>query len=184
METFIALLRGINVSGQKKIKMADLRTQLEPLGFKQIQTYIQSGNIVFQSAITDPQQLARKIEQRIKEVYDFEVPTLILSPNTLQQILNDNPFTAEDPSVDTKQLYFTLLNASPAKEPLAKLASFQFSNERFQVIDHVIYCHYEQGYGRSKMNNTFFEKQLKVRATTRNWRTMNKLLEMGINLEE
>ncbi|MCK5462379.1 MAG: DUF1697 domain-containing protein, partial [Bacteroidales bacterium] len=93
MKTYIALLRGINVSGQKKIRMADLKYHMDELGWEGIQTYIQSGNIVFRSTDNNPVQLAQKIKQKLQDKYEFEVPTLVLDPRELMHIIHNNPFT-------------------------------------------------------------------------------------------
>ncbi len=112
MKTYIALLRGINVSGQKKIRMADLKAHLEELGWEGIHTYIQSGNIVFRSTDGNPGQLAQKIKQKLQDKYGFEVPTLVLDPRELMHIIRNNPFT-RDPGTAEDRLYVTFLFDTP-----------------------------------------------------------------------
>lgn len=177
MKTYIALLRGINVSGQKKIKMADLRAQLQALPIQNIQTYIQSGNIVFEGASTANSDLANQIEQNIKQNYGFEVPVLIKSPEDLKNTLENNPFL-KDSNKDIKRFYVTFLAEAPAPDLVEKLKEVDYSPEEYVILNDSIYFYSPQGYGRAKMNNNFFEKKLKVSATTRNWRTIHKLLEM------
>ncbi len=175
MKTYIALLRGINVSGQKKIKMAELRTHLSDWGFSAVQTYIQSGNIVLQDPDQGPQQIAERIRQGIASVYGFDVPVLVLIPEDLDAVLADNPFL---PEKDPKRLYVTFLSSKPDPSLLNQLLQEDYSPEAFTVVKNYIYFFSPAGYGRAKMNNNFFEKKLKVDATTRNWRTVNKLSDM------
>lgn len=175
MQTYIALLRGINVSGQKKIKMADLRALLASAGFAQVQTYIQSGNIAFSSAENDQDALARNIETAIQQRYDFHVPTLVLTAEEIAHALTNNPFTDKD----TNRLYFTFLAAEPTAERVSLLKEANYAPEEFALHGKVVYFFSPHGYGRAKMNNNFFENKLQVKATTRNWKTVHKLLEMA-----
>ena len=177
MPTYIALLRGINVSGQKKIKMADLRTHLSELGYGNLQTYIQSGNIVFSSAEEDAAVLEGQIHEKIKEKYGFEVPVLVLQPEDFTAVLDRNPMQEE--RHDRKRLYVTFLASEPVPEKKAKLSELDYSPEEYVLDGKVIYFFSPTGYGRAKMNNNFFEQKLKVKATTRNWNTVNKLLAMS-----
>lgn len=175
MKTYIALLRGINVSGQKKIKMAELRTHLSEWGFSAVQTYIQSGNIVLQEAESSQEQIAERIHQGIQSVYGFDVPVMVLVPEDLDRVLANNPFL---PEKDPKRLYVTFLSTQPAQDLQDQLLGEDYTPEAFVLREQHIYFFSPSGYGRAKMNNNFFEKKLKVRATTRNWRTVNKLKDM------
>jgi len=177
MKTYVALLRGINVSGQKKIRMADLKAHLEELGWEGIQTYIQSGNIVFRSAEGNPGQLAQKIKQKLQDKYRFEVPTLVLDPQEFMRIIHNNPFT-RDPGEAEDRLYVTFLFNPPRADLARKLQELKKDNEQFIQDDKIIFLYYPEGYGRAVMNNNAFEKALQVEATTRNWKTVNKLYEI------
>ena len=177
MPTYIALLRGINVSGQKKIKMADLRTHLSELAYADIRTYIQSGNIVFSSPLREIPVLEAQIVEKIQEKYGFDVPVMIREPKDFTSVLERNPMPAE--RYDHKRLYATFLDEEPASEKLQKLAEVDYSPEEYIVDGRMIYFYSPHGYGRAKMNNNFFEQKLKVKATTRNWNTVNKLLVMS-----
>ena len=178
MKTYIALLRGINVSGQKKIRMADLKAHLEELGWEGIHTYIQSGNIVFRSTDGNPGQLAQAIKQKLQDKYGFEVPTLVLDPQELMNIIKNNPFT-RDPGTTEDRLYVTFLFNLPRADLTRKLQELKQNNEQFIHDDKIIFLYYPEGYGRAVMNNNAFEKALQVEATTRNWKTINKLYEMA-----
>jgi len=174
MPTHIALLRGINVSGQKKIKMADLKALLTDAGLEQVQTYLQSGNVVFQSESSGG-EAAQLMESSILKHYGFEVKTVIKTPMELHQLVDDNPFAGED----TKLLYVTFLAETPPADRLEQLQTGDYHPEAFVLKDKITYIFAANGYGRAKLNNNFFEKKLQVAATTRNWKTVNALLEMS-----
>ncbi len=178
MESYIALLRGINVSGQKKIKMADLRTLLGKLPFEEVQTYVQSGNIVFKAPEKNVSKVEKMIEKAIQDAYDFEVPILVKTPVELKHVLENNPFL-NNPETATERLYMTFLKEEPVAERIEKLQEVDYSPEDYRLEGKDLYFFAPNGYGRAKMNNNFFEKKLKVVATTRNWRTVNKLYEMS-----
>lgn len=177
--TYIALLRGINVSGQKKIKMADLRGLLTKAGLSEVKTYIQSGNIVFDSAEESPSGLAALIQKVILDQYGWKVPTLVLTPAELQAAVAGYPWSDKDDRTPEK-IYITFLESEPAAENQAAIDGQAYLPEEYLVVGKIIYFYPPNGAGRAKMNNNFFEKKLKVSATTRNWRTTNKLIEMSI----
>jgi len=178
METYIILLRGINVSGQKKIEMDKLRAMFENLNFSEIETYIQSGNVVFQSEKSDQSKLIGIIKDRITEVFGFEVEVIILSAQEMKDVCDNNPFS-KDPEKDIERFYVTFLSEKPTTDHIEKLKTFNYSPEEYRLINTTIYLYAANGYGRAKMNNNFFENKLKLFATTRNWKTVNKLVEMS-----
>ncbi|NMH87266.1 DUF1697 domain-containing protein [Flavivirga algicola] len=174
MKKYIALLRGINVSGQKKIPMAELRELLTNSGLEEVQTYIQSGNVIFKSTEKDSQKLELKIHKAIKTHFGFEVPILIKTPEDLQKVFDDCPFP-EEKKINS---YFTLLYAIPDKDLIAEASKMSYSNEEFVITDTCIYFYCSMGYGKAKYNNNFFERKLKTTSTARNYKTMVKLLEL------
>lgn len=179
MQTYVSILRGINVSGQKKILMADLKTLYEKLGFKEVSTYIQSGNVVFKvdGKLRDI-ELVQKIESAISKKYDFHVPVIIRSEEELKKIISSNPFLKEK-EIDVKKLHVTFLSEIPAKENVADIESINYLPDQFIISGKEIYLHIPISYGETKLSNNFFEKKLKIKATTRNWNTVNKLFEMA-----
>lgn len=179
MKTAIALLRGINVSGQKIIKMADLREVCTAAGLHQVRTYVQSGNILFETDVADPRALEQTVHQLILDRFGFDVPVLVKFTDDLQLVVSENPYT-EEKGFDLKRLYVTFLGQIPADDRLAKLTEVDYSPEEFIRSEKTIYFFSPNGYGRAKMNNNFFEQKLKVTATTRNWKTVNKLIEMAL----
>lgn len=174
----ICLLRGINVSGQKKIKMADLKTHFEDLGFVNVVTYIQSGNILFDSSEKDQIKLASLIKNKIASAYGFEVPTLVLSPSYLTKINKANPYLKDYPD-EIKSLYYTFLAGKPEKSKIDLLYEVKYKSDEIKVQDKVVYVYVPGGYGKTKFSNTLIENKLKVQATTRNWKTVNKLIELS-----
>ncbi|MEP2936058.1 MAG: DUF1697 domain-containing protein [Gilvibacter sp.] len=170
---YIALLRGINVSGQKKILMKDLTVLFESLGFTEVRTYIQSGNVVFSSKNSDG--LEESIHHKIKEVYGWEVPVLVITPAQLKACLDNCPWEEE------RQLksYYGLLLSTPNPEQIKKLASYAFEGEFYKIIKNCVYLFYEVGAGKAKISTNFLERVLKVSCTSRNHRTMTKLLTLA-----
>jgi uncharacterized protein (DUF1697 family) len=175
METYIAMLRGINVSGQKIIKMADFKNHLQELNFIDVQTYIQSGNAVFKNKKTSPKALEKKITKKILEEYGFEVSVIVKSPNELTEIIKKNPFTKDE---DLSRLCVIFLSDEPTSENLKKLKGIDHSPEEYVLRGKTIYFYSPHGFGKAKMSNNFFENKLKVSATTRNWKTVNRLADM------
>lgn len=175
MKTYISILRGINVSGQKKIIMADLKLLYEDLGFLDVITYIQSGNVVFKTNLkTTTTKLAKLIEDKIKGNCGFEVPVIIRTQNELQNIIEINPFKNDE--IDG--LYVTFLSNQPNANQLEKLENVNFLPDKFELIDKEVYLSVVS-YGNTKLSNNFFESKLKVTATTRNLKTIIKLIELS-----
>lgn len=179
MNTYIALLRGINVGGQKKVPMAELRVLFLALGFQKVETYIQSGNVVFQILEDDIDKLESSIHQAIISHFGFDVPILIKTPEMLQQIFDGCPFSEEQ----TMNSYFMLLYNSPDKDLVEEISKLSNDNETFMVTGDCIYFHSAFGYGKTKFNNNFFERKLKVTATARNYKTMVKLLSLSAEID-
>jgi len=176
--TYIALMRGINVSGQKKILMADLRTYLEESSFYNVRTYIQSGNIIFESEIANVGEITEKIKSVIKDRYGFDVPTLVRTKQYLLDVVKSNPFV-EQTEENSKRIYLTFLDKYPDVEFVHKLKEIDYSPEEWEIQQDYIYFYSPDNYGNAKMSNNLFEQKLKVSATTRNWRTVNKLIELA-----
>jgi len=180
MRIYIALLRGINVSGQKKIKMADLRMHLEELNFQDIQTYIQSGNVIFRYKKAPSNNLEILIKNKILEKYGFDIPVIVISPEEIKNASNNNPFE-KDSTKDPKKFCVIFLQEQPHQENIEKLKKYDYSPEEYILNDKIIYFYAANGAGNAKMTNNFFESKLKVKATSRNWNTIHKLLELSNN---
>ena len=183
MTTYISILRGINVSGQKMIKMDALKQMYAELNFKNIHTYIQSGNVVFQNKKAKEPDLEKKISKKILEQFGFEVPVLVRDIEYLKQVLKNNPF-AKDKTKDISYLHVTFLSAIPEQTKFDKVKDGQYQEDEFHLSGNVIYLFCPNGYGNSKLSNNFFESKLKVVATTRNWKTTNELVSIAEKIEE
>ena len=174
---YIALLRGINVGGKKRIKMADLVEALEPLSLKNIRTYLQSGNVIFEHDSIDSDEIAKNIQEKINEAFGISVNVIIRTEEELEDIINSNPFI-KNQDIQIDKLHVTFLKELPDSIAMDLNKS---ENEEFEVNGREIYLYLPNGYGRTKLTNNIFEKKLKTTATTRNWKTTNKLLEMSKN---
>ena len=178
MKTYIALLRGINVSGHKLIKMTELKTLLENCGFKNVITYIQSGNVVFSSNQNDVAKLQTKVKEAILNTFGFDVEVQVIEANKFRKITEQHSFLKGNED-QLKSIYYILLAENPSNDLVKELNKLEQSVEFFNITDEVIYCFYPNGYGNSKWHNVFFEKKLKVSCTTRNFNTMQKLVELS-----
>jgi len=179
MTTYISILRGINVSGQKLIRMADLEKLYECLGFSNIITYIQSGNVIFKTGLNDtPSGLSAKIEEAIQQNYGFDVPVIIRTLAEMKASIFANPFF-KGSKTESDKLYVTFLEEKPQMINIEKINHFNFLPDKFIIIEREVYLDCAGGYGTTKLSNNFFENKLKVKATTRNWNTVNKLIEIA-----
>ena len=171
MPTYISFLKGINVGGQKSIRMPDLKALYEAMGFKDVITYVQSGNVVFDSGDFDPIKIGAAIEAEIERRFSFHVSVILRDRNDFQRILDGNPFVHsrnEDPST----LHVTFLSKSPSTEMVNGMKIPTGIEDECVLSGKEIYLFCPNGYGRTKLSNSFFERKLNVLATTRNWRTV------------
>ena len=179
MQTYIAILRGVNVGAQKKVLMAELKEVLKKLKLQNIATYIQSGNIVFKSAEKlSNEDFAAKIEKAIHKHFKFEVPVLVRNAAEWKKAIAANPFP-KNKKIDLARVHVTFLSAEPAKALIDEIKKISYPPDEFVINGKEVYLHTPGGYGETKLSNSFFEKKLKVTATTRNWKTVNTLLEMA-----
>src|SRR6266480_316281 len=155
MDAYIAMLRGVNVTGHNTIKMKDLRGLFQGLGFRNVETYIQSGNIVFQ----------------------IDTPVIVRTSKEMRNVIANNPFLKEK-GIDSSKLHVTFLSEIAQRNSVKKLETLATSPDRFYPASHEIYLYCPGGYGRTKLSNNAIEKALSVEATTRNWKTTNALFEM------
>jgi uncharacterized protein (DUF1697 family) len=173
-KTYVALLRGINLGARNKVSMADLRELFGGLGAEDVATYVQSGNVVFKSS-TDAAGLRDAIEDRISGDLGLDVTVLLRTSAELAKVLARNPFA--NSGSDPTKLHVTFLAEKP--EHVRELDRKRSEPDDFRVVGREIYLHCPNGYGRSKLTNAYFEKQLDVAATTRNWKTITKLAELA-----
>ncbi|HSZ25946.1 MAG TPA: DUF1697 domain-containing protein [Cytophagaceae bacterium] len=183
MEVYIAILRGINVSGHNLIKMDALRSLCKELGFRNAKTYIQSGNIVFQYKKISCDSLEKKIEQAIFTSFSFKVPVLVKEAVELTSVLQHNPFVNVRMEDETK-LHVTFLSKEPDKGLVDKIKEGSYAADECIFSGRNVYLFCPNGYGNTKLHNGFFESKLKVTATTRNWKTLNELAMMAESISK
>ncbi len=178
MQTYISILRGINVSGHKIIKMDALKKMCADLNFTNVQTYIQSGNIIYQSKLSGTERISNTIKENIKKVFGFEVPVITFTKTELETVINSNPFL-KDKSKDPAFFHVTFLSEKPEKINADLLKQADLKNDRYEITDKAIYLYCPDSYSSSKLTNSFIESKLKVNATTRNWKTANELIKIA-----
>ncbi len=171
MPTWVALLRGINVSGQKPVPMQRLREVFEGLKCLDVKTHVQSGNVVFRR-VADGLPV-QKIEKAIEEEFGFPVTVILRTEKEWRAVAKANPF--KEKTAEASALYVTFLVEKPGAAVLKSLMPPAASPDQFCVHGREIYLHCPGGYGKTKLSNTFFERKLSVSATTRNWKTITAL---------
>lgn len=178
MQKYVSLLRGINVSGQKKIIMTELKLMFQNMGFENVETYIQSGNVVFDSSILNKNEIQGKIEKEILNNFNFQVSVCVLTKFEVETAFSLNPYLL-DKNIDIKHLSITFLSYLPEKEIVDEISELsKKGGDEFQIIDKYIYLLLPNGAGRSKLTINLFERKLRTTATSRNWKTMTRLVEM------
>jgi uncharacterized protein (DUF1697 family) len=170
------MLRGINVSGQNIIRMEDLRRICTKLGFRNVETYGQSGNAVFLAKGMPPSTLANHTTAALRDDLGLSVPVLIKTVDEIGDVVAGNPFPRET-GIDVTKLHVTFLSAPVPARALKNLEALPKQSDQFRVGRREIYLYCPDGYGRTKLSNAALEKALSVVGTTRNWRTVTALLD-------
>lgn len=178
MLVYVAMLRGINLGGRKRIVMENLRSSFDALGYPDARTYVQSGNIVFNTGASTDNDLSRKIGEKILRDYGFPVAVITRNAAEMTKIVRANPFLKER-GIDSSKLHATFLSDLPAKSSLSRMDKLNGAPDRFRVVKREVYLHCPNGYGRTKLSNNAIEKALSVQATTRNWNTVSTLEKMS-----
>jgi uncharacterized protein (DUF1697 family) len=174
--SYVALLRAVNVSGKNKLAMADLRQQLTSVGYHDVTTYVQSGNVAFQTASQPEATLVRDLEREIRKAFRLHVTVLVRTKAQLRDTAAKNPLLKR--GVDPATLHVTFLAGRPSPAAVKALAAKAAGPDDAVVHGREVYLRCPNGYGRTKLNNAFLEKQLDVAGTTRNWKTVTTLLEL------
>lgn len=178
MKRKIAILRGINVGGKRKILMTDLKSMFESMNFSNVRTYIQSGNVIFDTNETwDNSELSQKIKEGITKQFGFDVPVILRSSKDLHEAISSNPFYNDDTHVN--HLHLTFLSENPTHDNRKQAELYDYQPYRFEIVNSNVFIYCEGKYHESKLTNAFFESKLKVRATTRNWKTVLKLYQLS-----
>lgn len=177
MKTHLALLRGINVSGHKMIKMDALKKALESIGFTNVVTYIQSGNVFVTTAEESPTKVGFLIKQEIFKSFGHDVPVIVIGKDDLQACLDRNLFLNEA-EIDLKKLYVSFISSELPENMITQLNLNFIKPDEIQLDGKRIYLKYDISPAKTKLDNKWIEKSMNVVSTTRNWNTVNKLLEM------
>jgi uncharacterized protein (DUF1697 family) len=175
--SYVAMLRSINVGGRNRVAMADLRSLVEGLGYRDVATHVQSGNVVLTGTGASA-TVAGRIADRITAQLGLEVPVIVRNRRELAAVIKGVPYSGADG--EPTQHHVTFLAERPTAANVTTLAgkAAPFAPDRCDVVGKDVYLHCPGGYGNTKLNNTFIERHLDVTATTRNWRTVNTLAEM------
>ncbi len=177
MAIYVSMLRGINVGGHKRIKMDQLRKSFEALGLEQVQTYIQSGNVVFKAGKTAPSSLSAKTEKQILNDFGFSVSVVSRTADEMALTIKNNPFLKQ-PRIDAEKLHVMFLSEAPAPAALKKLAEVTAAPDQFRSADREIYFYLPNGVSQSVLFKSPVDRILAVVTTTRNWRTVSTLHQM------
>lgn len=175
---YVALLRGINVNGQKLVKMELLRSIFQGMEFEKVKTYIQTGNVIFWDLKKEKDILCNQIETTLKEALSFEIPVILRTLEELESIIDNNPFKNISLS-ENEKLHVTFLSEVPSNEAKEFINLYKDEIDEVKLQENNIYILCRKGYGKTKFSNSFLEKKLKVRGTTRNFDTLNKIVEIG-----
>ena len=174
MKTYIALLKGINVGGHKKVPMAELRDLLSKSGFQNVQTYIQSGNVVFQSS-EETKNLEDKIQNAISSHFGFEVSVIVKTNAELRLIFDSCPFE----NAKKEKSYFIILNKIPERNLIEEVNKISYDDEEIIIKNNCLYFYCSKGFGQAKFNMSTYERKLNLVGTSRNYNTMVKLLSLS-----
>jgi len=176
-QPFICLIRGVNVGGNKLLKMDALRTLCEAIGVTGAKTYLQSGNVVFRSSL-DRSVLAKRIEDGIRKATGFEAKVILRTASELRKVIAANPFTA-GPQRNPKALLVAFLGGEIGKDTRALLTKLKIDSEELHFCARELYLYLPDGIAGSKLSNALTEKKLGVNVTARNWNTVNALLQLS-----
>jgi uncharacterized protein (DUF1697 family) len=174
---YVSMLRGINVGGHKRIKMDRLRASFEALGFEQVQTYIQSGNVVFKAGKSSPAGLSNKIEGKIVSEFGFHASVISRTADEMERTIASNPLLKMQ-GIDPEKLHVMFLSEAPTLAALKKLAGLTKSPDQFRCADRELYFYLPNGMSQSVLMKSPIDRILSVVTTTRNWRTVNALHQM------
>ncbi|MFP5437978.1 MAG: DUF1697 domain-containing protein [Bacteroidia bacterium] len=179
MPAYLALFRAVNVSGHNIIKMEHLRKLMETEGYKNVATYIQSGNVVFSTDETDKAKIKREMETLLYREYGHDVFNFILEEAELQKAVDNNPYTKAEPEPQGVKKYFvTFLSGEATVQGLDQMKKYNRSDDEFKAVGSIMYLKLSQSAADSKLSNSFIESKMGLKSTTRNWNTTLKLLEL------
>jgi uncharacterized protein (DUF1697 family) len=177
MPIYVSMLRGINVGGNKRIKMDQLRSSLEALGLEQVKTYIQSGNVVYKAAKTAPATLSQKIEANIVKTFGFEAAVITRTAEQMKKLIADNPFLKQA-NIDPEKLHVAFLSKAPEAAAVRKLAGLTLAPDQSTCMGEEVYLCFPNGVSGSSLWKHPLDRVLSVEATMRNWKTVTAIHQM------
>lgn len=178
MNSFICLLRGINVGGAHKIKMADLRILLSSSGFQDITTYIQSGNILFRTELNSAHEIEDRVKTMLLEHYGYDINVIVLSIEELDFIISNNPFLNKEDNFS--KLLVTTFKSAPNQSGIDDILKFvETTDDNLTFEKRFMYLHCPNGYGKTKLTSNLLDRKLGTSGTTRNWKTILKIKELS-----
>ena len=182
MGVVISMLRGVNLAGHRKVQMSELKTLYESLGLGSVQTYINSGNVIFKAAGRDLARLGQKIEDAIESHCGFRSDVILRTPAEMREAIARNPFAAR-PGLEPGKMAVSFLAGEPSAEAVEKVLAIKAEPEELRISGRELYLYFPNGMGRPKLSMAQVERTLKTPGTSRNWNTVRKLLEMAERLE-
>jgi len=178
----VAMLRGVNLPGYQKIKMDALKTLCTSLGLLDVQSYIQSGNLVFREDGEDPATLARRLEDGIEAEFGFRPAVIVRTASELRKVIAKNPFAGRS-GIEPNKLLVIFMNSIPTRQARDKVLAMPCDPEELRFNGREVYIYYPNGMARPKIPLVRLEKALQCSSTGRNWNTVNKLMAMAEALE-
>lgn len=175
MQQYIIFLRAVNVSGKNIIRMQELKATLQAAGFEEVQTYIQSGNIVLKSRLKVP-AVTKQIKELIAKENNLDIEVFVKSRAAVQKAREHCPYGPECPP---NRVFITFLDRRPDAALVEALQAIDHKGEVFTLWEDVLYFYLPEGMAKAKMSNNYFESKLKLKATGRNVNTVNKMLELA-----
>lgn len=171
MTKYIVLLRGVTPTGKNKVPMAQLRQLLSDNGFSNVQTWIQSGNVILDSMLSH-KEVGEKVNRIIKEGIGADLKIIVKTPDEVKTVLAENPFAQGH---DISRVFFALFNDLPDQSLVADFQALDFGEDKFAITPHAIYLFVPESFAKTKLNNNFLERKLKIDVTIRNFNTLSKL---------
>jgi len=180
--TVVSMLRGVNLGRHRRVKMDDLRTAYESLKLRDVQTYVQSGNVVFTTDERDAALLTKRLEKQIGRALGFHADVIARTVSEMRAVVARNPF-GKRRGLEPSKLLVTFLAADPGEEAREKVRGIKTDPEELRIDGRELYVYFPEGIGRSKLPTSAIEKVLNTPATARNWNTVTKLLEIAERLD-
>ncbi|HSU59121.1 MAG TPA: DUF1697 domain-containing protein [Bryobacteraceae bacterium] len=182
MTAVVSMLRGVNVGSHNRIKMDHLRRLYESLDLRDPQTYIQSGNVVFNAGERNLAALSERIGKGIEQSFGFRAGVILRTTSELRKVVEKNPFAAR-PGIDPSKLLVTFLASKPDPETRENVLKIETDPEEMRIEGREVYIYFPNGMGRPRLSWPVIERKLKTSGTGRNWNTVLQLLEMAERLE-